>query len=156
MTEGPGYDPEQIMRGLGPARRVGILVAGLSGVAGAATIALLWATEPNELPARTQLAFAALIGMGMAWAGVAGWTLARRPLFALDRVIAGWLAVTFTTLTTLSTVMVALTRSSSAGVLACGGLGLVLIVVASIVLIRARAYRAALLARRRELEAQQS
>lgn len=78
--------------------------------------------------------------------------MARRPLFALDRVIAGWLAVTFSALMTLGMVTVALTRASTAGVLAGGGLGVTLTAVASTTLARAYAYRRALLARRQQLE----
>jgi hypothetical protein len=93
-----------------------------------------------------------VIGIGMTWAGFAGWVLARRPLFAVDRVIAAWLAVTFSALTTLGMVTMALTRASTAVVLACGGLGATLTVVAGTP--RARAYRRTLLARRHELERQ--
>jgi hypothetical protein len=90
----------------------------------------------------------------MAWAGFAGWALARRPLFAIDRLIAAWLAVTFSALMTLAMVTVALMRASTAAVLAGGGLGVILTVVASTMLARARAYRRTLLARQHELEHQ--
>ncbi|WP_018785630.1 hypothetical protein [Micromonospora sp. CNB394] len=133
-------------------RRVGVLVAGLGGLAGSTTIGLLWATEPGALPAGTKLVFAAMILVGVTWACFAGWALIRRPLFAVDRVITGWLAATFSFLTTGGTVAVAVNRTSTVGVLAAGGLGLILIVVSSTMLIRARAYRATLLARKRELE----
>ncbi|MET8322221.1 hypothetical protein [Micromonospora sp. NPDC005189] len=152
MTESPRYSPDDIVRGLSLPRRVGLLLAGLGGLAAAATIGLLWATEPGELPLRTRIAFTAMIGIGIAWAGFAGWALARRPLFAVDRVIAAWLAVTFSALTALGMVTVAVTRASTAGILAGGGLGVTLTVVASMMLARARAYRRALLARRHELE----
>jgi hypothetical protein len=80
MTERPRYGPDDIVRGLSLPRRVGHLVAGLGGLAAAAAIALLWATEPGELPLRTRIAFMAVIGIGLTWAGLAGWTLASRPL----------------------------------------------------------------------------
>lgn len=61
-------------------------------------IGSLWLTEPS-LPLRTQLAFGALCLIGVAWAALAIWVLrARRPLYARDRVIAGAMAVTFTSL----------------------------------------------------------
>ncbi|WP_431924852.1 hypothetical protein [Micromonospora wenchangensis] len=154
MTEGPSYGPDDVMRGLSLPRRVGLLVAGLGGLAAAATIGLLLATEPGELPLRTRIAFIAMIGVGMAWAGFAGWALARRPLFAVDRVVAAWLAVTFSVLMTVGMVTVAVMRAGPVGVLAVGGLGVALTVVASVLLARARAYRRALLARRDELERQ--
>lgn len=154
MTE-PGFTPDQAVRAMSLPRRVGVVVGGLGGLAGSTTIGLLWATEPKALPAGTQLAFATMILIGVTWAGFAGWALVRRPLFAVDRVITGWLAAIFSTLTTVGTVAIAVTRTSTAGVLAAGGLGLILIVVSSTMLIRARAYRAALLARKRELEGHQ-
>jgi hypothetical protein len=154
MTERPRYGPDHIVRGLSLPRRVGHLVAGLGGLATAATIGLLWATEPGELPLRTRIAFTAVIGIGMTWAGFAGWALARRPLFAIDRLVAAWLAVTFSALMTLAMVTVALTRASTAAVLAGGGLGVTLTVMAGTMLARAHAYRRALLARRHELERQ--
>jgi hypothetical protein len=155
MTERPRYSPERIVRGLSLPRRVGHLVAGLGGLATAAVVGLLWATEPGELPVRTRIAFAAVIGIGMTWAGFAGWALARRPLFAVDRMIAAWLAVTFSALMTLGMVTIVLTRAGTAVVLACGGVGATLTLVASTMLARARTYRRALLARRHELERQE-
>jgi hypothetical protein len=152
MTEQPGHTPQRALRGLSLPRRSGYAAVGLSGVAGAAMLAVLWATEPAPLPARTQLAFAALIAVGLAWAAFAAWTLARRPLFAIDRVIAAALAVGFSALTTAGTVAVALARGSTAGVLVAAGVGLALVLISTTMLIRARAYRALLLARRRELE----
>ncbi|QDY07866.1 hypothetical protein FJK98_12370 [Micromonospora sp. HM134] len=152
MTEGPSYGPDDVMRGLSLPRRVGLLVAGFGGLAAAVTIGLLLATEPGELPLRTRIAFVAMIGVGMAWAGFAGWALARRPLFAVDRVIAAWLAVTFSVLMTVGMVSVAVMRAGPVGILAVGGLGVALTVVASVLLARARAYRRALLARWDELE----
>ncbi|GIF42464.1 hypothetical protein [Actinoplanes xinjiangensis] len=129
MTEEPGYRPEQLIR---PVSR-GLLAAGIAGFTGSALIATLWATEPASLPTRTRWAFAGLIVVGLAWAALAAWTLWRRPLFAVDRVIAGRLAVVFTTATTLVTVVVA-------GPLAAGP-GLLMIAVAVVVLVRARACR---------------
>ena len=69
-------------------RRIATAVALLGGLAVAAVVGLLWATEPG-LPPRTQLAFGALIAGGLAWACYGVWALTRRtPLFALDRLIA--------------------------------------------------------------------
>jgi len=155
MTERPSYGPEHILRGLSLPRCVGHLVAGLGGLAVAVVVGLLWATEPDDLPVRTRVAFAAVIGIGTMWAGFAGWALVRRPLFAVDRVIAAGLAVTFSALMTLGMVTIALTRAGTAAALACGGLGATSTVGAGTVLVRARAYRRTLLARRDELERQE-
>ncbi|HEX8629634.1 MAG TPA: hypothetical protein VF755_15820 [Catenuloplanes sp.] len=152
MTEQPGYGPEQLVRELSLPRRVGYVVAGLGGGAGSVIIGWLWATEPVALPVRTQVAFAAMIMVGAAWAGFATWALARHPLFALDRVIAAGLALLFSTVVTVGTTTIALVRGSVAGVLVGGALGLAMIVAAGVLLARARAYRRELHARRRELE----
>src|SRR5688500_1004535 len=107
MTDQPGYPVEHILRGLTLPRRIGYAAAGLGGLAGATMIGTLWATEPTPLPARTQFAFAGLMAIGLAWAAFAAWALARRPLFAVDRVIAATLAVGFSLLTTVGAVGVA-------------------------------------------------
>jgi hypothetical protein len=74
-------------------RRVAYLAVGLTGLTGSALISLLWATEPG-LPPRTKVAFATLVAIGLCWAALGGWAVTRRaPLFARDRVVAGWLGV---------------------------------------------------------------
>lgn len=151
MIEHPGYPAERVLRGQSLPRRIGYTIAGLGGLAAAALIGMLWATEPTPLPVRTQLAFAGLIAIGIAWAVFAAWALARRPLFAVDRVIAACLAVGFSALTTIGAAAVASARSSTAGKSAAVGIGLTLTAVAAIMLVRARTYRAGLLARERAL-----
>ena len=151
MTERPGYGPDRVVRGLTLRRRVGTVLAGLGGLAGALLIGTLWVTEPGELPVRTQVAFAALILTGTAWAVGATVTLTRGPLFAIDRVVAGWLAVTFSALLTVGIVAIALTRAGVTGVVAASSIGLTLLVAAGATLVRARSYRASLLVRMREL-----
>jgi multisubunit Na+/H+ antiporter MnhG subunit len=154
MTEGPGYRPDRILRGLTLRRRLGYVAAGLGGTAGAMLLGLLWITEPTRLPARTQFAFTVLILIGVGWAAFAAWALIRRPLFAVDRVAAASLALTFSTLLTAGMVVIALTRANTPALVAAVGLGVALLTVASLMVARARAYRAALLARRRDLEKQ--
>lgn len=152
MTERPGYGPDQTMRGLALPRRIGYAAAGLAGLCGATLIGMLWATEPGELPARTQVAFAALVLIGVAWAVFAAAALVRGPLFAVDRVVAAWLAVVFSALATAGMLAIAVTRASAVGVVAAVTVGPALVGVAAATLVRARAYRAALLVRMRELE----
>lgn len=131
-------------------RRIGHVVALLGGLGGALFTGLLWATEP-ALPGRTHLAFGALVALGLGWAGYGAWALTRRtPLFALDRVIAAWLAVAATGLLTAGTAAVAATRGTWAGT-AGVAVAATLAVLAVAVLLRARAERAALLRRKREL-----
>jgi hypothetical protein len=152
MTEQPGYTPAQVIRGLSLPRRIGYVLAGLGGLAGAALVTLLWATEPVPLPRRTELAFAVLINIGLSWAGFAGWALFSRPLFARDRVIAAGLALACSTLTAIGTVTVALARNDAVSALVAAGVGLVLMVVSGTMLLRARAYRATLRTRARNLD----
>lgn len=152
MTEQPGYRPDEVLRGLSFARRVGYAMAGLGGSAGAAMLATVWATEPAPLPTRTQLAFAALIAVGVAWGSFAAWALTRRPLFAIDRLVGATLATVVSALTTVGVVAVALARASTVGVMVGLGIGLALTAIAAVMLARARTYRALLLARKRELE----
>lgn len=150
--EQPGYGPERLVRGLSLPRRVGCLVAGFGGSAGSLIIGWLWVTEPVALPVRTQLAFVAMIMVGLAWAAFGTWALVRHPLFALDRVVAAVLALVFSTLATFGTTTIALARGSSVGVLVGAVLGLVMIGAAGILLSRARAHRRELHARWRDLE----
>ena len=152
MTEEPGYTPEELVRALSLPRRIGHVLVGLGGLAAAAVIGQLWATEPVALPARTQIAFAAMITIGLSWTVFAAYAVIHRPLFAVDRVIAATLATTFSTLLTAGTVLLALTRGSTAGAWAASGVGLVLIGTACLVLRRALAYRAALRTRKHDLE----
>lgn len=122
-------------------RYTGLLLAG-AGIA--ALISLLWATEPS-LPLRTQVAFGAIVAIGLAWAVFASWQLStRRALYATDRVIAGWMAVGASTLFTILAVVMAASRSTSAQ------LAVALVGVASI----AGAFLALHLARGRRRELQ--
>ncbi|MER5621413.1 hypothetical protein ABT061_10270 [Streptosporangium sp. NPDC002544] len=131
-------------------RRIGNVVALLGGLGGALFTGLLWATEP-ALPGRTHLAFGAMVALGLAWAGYGAWALTRRtPLFALDRVVAAWLAVAATALLTAGTAAIAITRGTWAG--AAGvAVAATLAMLAVAFLLRARADRAALLRRKHEL-----
>jgi hypothetical protein len=130
-------------------RRIATVLALLGGLAVATVVGLLWITEP-ALPPRTHLAFGCLVAGGLAWATYGTWALTRRtPLFARDRVIAAWLALAMTGLmaSTVAAVTVAHRRGTSLAV----AVEAVLLIAAVVNLVRARARRAALLRRRREL-----
>lgn len=78
--------------------RLGYVALLLAAAGMTVIVAWLWLTEP-ALPARTSWAFAALCAIGSSWMTLAIWVLrSRRPLFARDRVIAGGMAVAFTSL----------------------------------------------------------
>jgi hypothetical protein len=130
-------------------RRIATVVALLGGLTVAAVVGLLWATEPG-LPPRTQLAFGVLVAGGLAWVAYGVWALTRRtPLFALDRVIAAWLALVVTGLLTTTVAVITILRQHTEPV-AFGAIA-VLFVGAIINLVRAQARRTALLRRKREL-----
>lgn len=113
----------------------------------------LWSTEP-ALPVRTHVAFGAMLVAGLAWLGFFGWVLSRRrPLFALDMVVAGRLALTFTTLFLLGGVAIALQRSHWLGLLTVVIVGGMFVAAAAATLVRATRTRRSLLRRREELVA---
>ncbi|SFC71432.1 transmembrane transport protein [Streptomyces aidingensis] len=132
--------------------RLRYVAVGLAGFCGALFLALLWATEPEPLPARTGAAFAGLIAIGLGWAGLAGWVLSRRrPLFAADRVLAARLALGACVLTGAGGVLLAAVRSTPGVVLGTGLAGAVLIGLAVLGLARATARRRELLRLRTSL-----
>jgi len=130
-------------------RRIANVVALLAGLTEAAFVSLLWATEPG-LPPRTKLAFAAFIVIGLAWAAYGAWALTRRtPMFALDRVIAAWIAVGAIGLLTVTTILVTTLRHRVEP-----ALFITVALLSTLALInlgKARARRSALVRRKREL-----
>jgi len=129
---------------------VGLLLvsAAMTGV-----VLSLWLTEPSLAP-RTQVAFGAMSLIGLSWCAFAGWALrARRPLFARDRVIAGGMAVTFSSLFAVVTLAAALSLGNPAAYVAFGtGMGMLGAAIG--VFVSARRRYAALVARRLALESE--
>lgn len=126
--------------------RMGHLAVGLAGGCVAALIAVLWATEPDPLPARTRAAFAGLIVIGLAWAVFAGWVLSRRrPLFARDKVLGAWLALMATAASGVAGTALAAARASTSMALTTALVGLSLIAAAATLLARAQSRRRELL-----------
>lgn len=130
-------------------KRVGYVVVALAGLAGSGLIGLLWATEPG-LPPRTTVALAVLMAIGLSWAAFGGWAVTRRaPMFAQDRVVAGWLGLGAWLLFTVGALVITTLRhklepSLVVVVLAFG-------VLAIVNLRTARRARAALLRRKEQL-----
>ncbi|MER6945913.1 hypothetical protein ABT294_17960 [Nonomuraea sp. NPDC000554] len=141
---------ERLEPSLSLSRRVRAVAALVAGLAGTVFVAALWWSEPGPLPGRTHLAFGLLTVFCLAWAGYGGWLLTRRvPLFATDRVIAAWIAVTASVATTATLGAVSVQRGTGLGVpLAVGGL---FVAAALALAVRAHARQAALLRRLREL-----
>ncbi len=142
--------PEQLERALAAEvslrSRLRHVAVGLAGGCGAAVIAVLWATEPDALPKRTQVAFAGLIAIGLAWAVLAGWVLSRRrPMFARDRVLSARIALAATVVTAVAGVAVAAVRGSTVDLVATAAGGAVFAAAAVLALVRARRRRRELL-----------
>lgn len=114
-------------------------------------VASLGLTEPNP-PLRATLAFAVLAAIGSGWTGYAIWVLTqRRVLYARQRVVAGWLAVSFTTIFTIGALATGILAGVPAGFVAAG-LGVALMAAAAGLLLRARQRLTMLSARLIELE----
>ena len=127
---------------------VGLLLA---SAAMTTVITSLWLTEP-ALPTRTAVAFAVMTLIGLSWMVFSGWVLTRRrPLFGRDGLIAGRMAVIFTSVLVAGTLAVGY---SSGGVApyAAFAMGLVLLALAMVALARARRNVALLTKRREALE----
>lgn len=154
MSEQPRLSAQEIVERLDTSlsrrariRAVTALVAGLSG---AAFVSLLWLTEPEPLPGRTRLAFALLLAICLAWTAYGGWLLTRKVvLFATDRVVAAWIALSASTLTTALLAVVAVGRGT--GLWPVLAVGAVFLAVSVLLLTRAHRERARLLRRRDEL-----
>ncbi|MFI8952749.1 transmembrane transport protein [Streptomyces sp. NPDC053750] len=134
--------PEQLERVLAAQvslrSRLRHVAVGLAGGCGAAMIAVLWATEPHALPPRTQVVFAGLIAIGLAWAVFAGWVLSRRrPLFARDWVLSARIALAVTMVTAVAGVALAAVRGSTADLVAIAAGGVVFTAAAVLALVRA-------------------
>ena len=114
-------------------------------------VASLWLTEP-ALPTRTQAAFGVLTVIGVSWSAFAAWVLTtRRPLLGRDSVVAGRLAVTFTTTFILGALALGIMNGGRAPY-AAAAMGLVLLASGVALLVRADRRVAALTARRETLE----
>ncbi|MEH0930828.1 hypothetical protein [Micromonospora sp. CPCC 205558] len=132
-------------------RRVFYLAVAFAGLTGSALIGLLWVTEPG-LPTRTSVAFGVLVAIGLGWAAFGGWAVTRRtPLFARDRVVAGWLGVAAWLAFSVGALVISLLRHEREPAL----LGVVLLLgaLAALNLRVARRARAALVRRRNALAA---
>jgi hypothetical protein len=138
---------------LSPVARLGHVALMLVAAAMSIVLVSLLLTEP-ALPARTQVAFIVMLVIGLSWTAYAGWALAhRRGLLANLRVVAGRLAVSFTSVFVLGALGLALATGTTAFYLAAGlGAGMLLLAIG--LLLRAKRHLANLQARYRALEDQ--
>jgi hypothetical protein len=116
-------------------------------------IVSLWWTEPR-LPARTHVAFGVMTFIGLSWSAFAIRVLTgRRILFARHRVMAGQMAVTFTSVFVIGALTLGYVMSSTAAYLAAV-LGAVMLAAAAFILMRAHRALTRLDQRRQTLERQ--
>lgn len=133
-------------RTLSPLGRYGHVLLLLGASAMAALLLALLLTEPS-LPARTRWAFAALLLVAASWIAYAVWVLLqRRPLMHGHRVIAAYLACTFSGAFAI-VAGIAAWMTGAAAAWAASGSGLAMLAVSVALLVRARERRRALLAR---------
>jgi len=113
-------------------------------------VAALLLTEP-ALPLRTQLAFGAMVAIAGSWVCYASWVLLRRrPLLQAHRVAAGYLACGFSGLFAGAALVTAIVTGSPAAWFAAGQ-GVLMLVIALMLLVRAHRQRDELQARRDRL-----
>ena len=130
--------------------RLGYVALLLVSSAVTAVIASLWLTE-HALPVRTQWSIGTMCLIGLSWIALSIWALsARRPLFARDRVIAGGMAVVFSTMFVTGTIAAVILAGNAASYAALAT-GAVMLAAALKVWSGARRRFAMLMARRAEL-----
>lgn len=146
MTDHDAMSADELMARLrtelAPRRRLRGAVPLILGSSGGIALGSLWITEP-DLPAGTDIAFGVLMVACVAWAVYGSWLVTRRaPLFAKEKVVAGWISVVATAATTAVTTASARARDSEVWPpLLAGG---TLLAVAALALGRAYAWRARL------------
>jgi len=132
--------------------RLGYVTLLLFALAMTAVVASLWLTEPR-LPARTQIAFAVMVGIGLSWTTYATWVLTRRRvLLAGHQVIAARMAVAFTTIFVLGSLALGLWSAVGRPAYAAAAFAGVMLVVAVAMLVSSRRRFDDLMHRRRALE----
>ncbi|WP_422058577.1 hypothetical protein [Sphingomonas sp.] len=138
---------------LSPRPRVAHALLLAAALGGTVVTLSLFITEP-DLPLRTRAALAVLSLIGMGWTGYALWVLTqRRVLYARQQVVAGWMAVAFTSVFSLGALAIGIGSGMPVGFVAAA-MGVAMIGAALVVLSRARRRLATLTAKRRALETQ--
>jgi hypothetical protein len=123
----------------------------LAAAAMTVVVASLWLTEP-ALPTRTTAAFAFMTLIGLSWMAFSGWVLTRRrPLFGRDGLVAGRMAVAFSSTFAGGALAVGYSSGGTAP-FAAAAMGLVLVAAAVMLLVRALRNVAQLTKRREALE----
>jgi hypothetical protein len=133
--------------------RTGYVLLLLAASTMTAIVTALLLTEPS-LPLRTSIALGVMVLIGVSWIGFAGWVLTRRRiLLGRHRVVAGRLAVAFSSVFCAGALAVGYATSSRSAI-AATALGALMLLIATAMLIRARRGVERLSKRRDELERQ--
>jgi len=136
---------------LSSAARVTYVLLALAATAMTVVVTSLWLTEP-ALPLRTTIAFGALTGIGLAWLTFSLWVLrSKHVLLARHRVVAGQLAVSFSSVFVAGCLLLGF-ASPSRAVWAASAMGIALLVIGVVVWRRANTAHTKLVARRNALE----
>jgi hypothetical protein len=131
--------------------RIGYVTLLLASLTMTVVVASLWLTEP-VLPTRAGVAFAVMTAIGLSWTAFAGWVLTtRRVLLGRDSVVAGRMAVTFTTTFVVGALTLGYLSGGNAPY-AAATMGLGLLAGAIALLVRAHRRVTRLSARREALE----
>jgi membrane associated rhomboid family serine protease len=134
--------------------RMGYVGLLLMSVLMSVAIGSLWATEPS-LPTRTQVAFAAMVAIGVSWCVFALRVLtSRRILLARHAIVAGRMAVTFTSIFVVGTLAAAYASDNRAAGLTAASIGMVMAIASGLLLRCAHRRFEQLEERRRTLERQ--
>jgi hypothetical protein len=132
--------------------RLGYTTLLLVSLAATSVIASLWFTEPS-LPARTRIAFAVMVVIGLSWVTYSIWVLSkRRVLLAGHRIIAARMAIAFSTLFAAGSLALGVWGSVGRAAYGAAATGAVMLAIAIALLLHARTQFAQLMARRRALE----
>lgn len=141
-----------VHRELSTVKRLPYVLLLLVSAAMSVMVMLLLVTE-TQLPARTQVAFAALTAIGLGWSAFSVWVLSRRrPLYARHRVVAGRLAVAFCVVFTVGALAVSLVDGKAMLGLLAALCGASLLVLAWTIMRQAEAHRQSLIYLKSALE----
>lgn len=133
--------------------RFGYVALLLAAATMTTVVTALLLTEPS-LPLRASIALGVLALMGLSWLGFAAWVLTHtRVLLGRHRIVAARLAVTFSAVFCIGALAVGYATSNRAPV-AAAALGVVMLVIAAALMVRARRAVEQLSKRRDELERQ--
>ncbi len=131
--------------------RLGYVALLLAAMTMTGVVGTLWATEPS-LPLRVHVAFGVMLAIGASWVVFALWVLThRRILLARHQIVAGRMAVTFTSVFMLGSLAVGYATGRPEAYKAAA-VGVLMLGLAVVTLVRAHRAFGRLVSRRNVLE----